>query len=91
MQTLRNPELYPVVIIGILTLIGFIVFWSVMDMVLPRALSPAVVGGSNYRHHDPVFGRLPFRPSPPPFDSAAPSGAIRAARSASSSYEVRSR
>lgn len=34
MRTLRNPELYPVVIIGILTLTGFIVFWSVMDMVV---------------------------------------------------------
>jgi predicted PurR-regulated permease PerM len=34
MQTLRNPELYPVAIIGILILIGFIVFWSVMDMVV---------------------------------------------------------
>jgi predicted PurR-regulated permease PerM len=34
MQSLRNPELYPVAIIGILILIGFIVFWSVMDMVV---------------------------------------------------------
>jgi predicted PurR-regulated permease PerM len=34
MHTLRNPELYPVAIIGILALIGFIVFWSVMDMVV---------------------------------------------------------
>jgi predicted PurR-regulated permease PerM len=42
MQTLRNPELYPVAIIGILTLIGFIVFWSVMDMVVVGA-SLAVV------------------------------------------------
>jgi predicted PurR-regulated permease PerM len=34
MHTLRNPELYPVIIISILTLIAVIVLWSIMDMVL---------------------------------------------------------
>ena len=34
MHSLRNPELYPVAIIGILTLVAVIVLWSIMDMVL---------------------------------------------------------
>ena len=34
MPSLRNPELFPVAIIGIITLVAVIVFWSVMDMVL---------------------------------------------------------
>ena len=34
MHSLRNAELYPVAIIGILTLVAVIVLWSIMDMVL---------------------------------------------------------
>jgi predicted PurR-regulated permease PerM len=34
MPVLKNTELFPIVIIGIITVVAFIVFWSVMDMVL---------------------------------------------------------
>ncbi len=34
MPALKNTDLFPIAVIGILTLIACIVFWSVMDMVL---------------------------------------------------------
>ena len=34
MPALRSHDLFPFAVIGIITLIAFIVFWSVMDMVL---------------------------------------------------------
>jgi predicted PurR-regulated permease PerM len=34
MPALKNTDLFPIVIIGIITVIAFMVFWSVLDMVL---------------------------------------------------------
>jgi predicted PurR-regulated permease PerM len=34
MPVLKNTDLFPIIILGIITVVAFIVFWSVMDMVL---------------------------------------------------------
>jgi len=61
MQTLRNPELYPIIIIGILVLLGFIVFWSVMDMVVLSASLAIVLLPLHHRlsaRIRPIFSAL---------------------------------
>jgi predicted PurR-regulated permease PerM len=56
MPALKNTDLFPIAIIGILTVIAFIVFWSVMDMVL--------LGGSLAIVLMPLHHRLSARIQP---------------------------
>lgn len=56
MPALRSNDLFPFAVIGIITLIAFVVFWSVMDMVL--------LGGSLAIVLMPLHHRLSLRARP---------------------------
>jgi predicted PurR-regulated permease PerM len=70
MHALKNTDLFPIAIIGILTVIACIVFWSVMDMVL--------LGGSLAIVLMPLHHRLSARVKPY-FSAAIITGGVLAA------------
>src|SRR5512136_2307774 len=70
MPALRSNDLFPFAVIGIITLIAFIVFWSVMDMVL--------LGGSLAIVLMPLHHRLSLRVRPL-FSAAIITGCVLAA------------
>jgi predicted PurR-regulated permease PerM len=70
MPALRSSDLFPIAIIGIITLVAFIVFWSVMGMVL--------LGGSLAIVLMPLHHRLSARVRPH-FSAAIITGGILAA------------
>jgi predicted PurR-regulated permease PerM len=70
MPALRSNDLFPFAVIGIITLIAFMVFWSVMDMVL--------LGGSLAIVLMPLHHRLSLRVRPL-FSAAIITGCVLAA------------
>jgi len=69
MPVLKNTDLFPIAMIGIITVIAFMVFWSVMDMVL--------LGGSLAIVFMPLHHRLSTRVRPH-FSAAIITGGVLA-------------